>query len=30
VNEEFFGVYRILEKGKEDSEFIERHFRNLP
>jgi len=29
VKEEFFGVYKTVEKGKDDSEFLETHFRNL-
>ena len=29
VYEEFFGVYSMVEKGKESSEFCERHCRNL-
>jgi hypothetical protein len=29
VKEEFFGVYKTVEKGKDDSEVLERHFRKL-
>jgi len=29
VNEEFFGVYKIVAKGKADSEFLDRLFRKL-
>jgi len=29
VKEEFCGAYKTVEKGKDDSEVLERHFRNL-
>lgn len=29
LNDELFGAYKTVEKGKDDSEFLERHFRNL-